>query len=113
MEINQQHARVVGSNFVEGNNYGSISSAHNKMDLIESLENLKEEFSRNLSNQKPGEQGAEAKKHLTEAIEEIKKPQPDRGTVIQALEKAKKFTEGFTGLASAIAAAEKVVRAIL
>jgi hypothetical protein len=92
----------------------NIGSAQNRIELISELEKLKAELSRAASAQViDAEVVTDADYQITKAIQQAKKPDPDKNTITDHLKEAKALIEGVTaagGLVTALSQAAEMVQ---
>lgn len=91
-----------------------IDSVQNRIELISELEKLKAELSRAASTHViDAEVVTDADYQISEAIQQAKKPDPDKKTITDHLKEAKALIEGVTaagGLVTALAQATEMIQ---
>ena len=92
-------------------NFGAVQ---NKLDVIQQLEKLQAEVNKAAAEGALDEETAtDAEYQLKKAVQQAKKPEPDKKTVLDHLTEAKAAIEGVaaaTGLVTALLQAAEVVR---
>jgi hypothetical protein len=104
---------------IAGNQYNAahdinFGTVQNPADLIVELEKLKEELSQAQAKGVLSEEVAtDAQYRVTKAVQETKKPTPNKKTIVEHLNAAKSVIEGITaagGMVSALVGAIQIVQ---
>jgi hypothetical protein len=112
-QFDQRRQRVSGNQYNVGRdiNFGAVQTP---VDLIAELEKLKGELVRARASGLLNEEAAtDAEYQVTKAVQQAKKPEPDKKTILDHLNTAKSLIEGFTavsGLVTSIFGAIEVVQ---
>jgi hypothetical protein len=110
--FDQRNQQVTYQYNAAGNiNFGTVQ---NKMDAIGELEKLQTELSKAIEADVFDEDTAtDAEYRITKAVQQAKKPKPDKKTVLDHLQKAKALIEGVAaaaGLVTALTQATEIVQ---
>src|SRR5258707_5974276 len=88
----------------------SFESVHNRVELVAELEKLKTELSNAASaGAIDGEIVTDAEYQITKAIQQAQKPQPDKKTIVDHLNSAKKFIDGVVVAGGMVAGLVKAI----
>jgi hypothetical protein len=110
-----QHGQQVNTQYNAGRdiNFGSVNTA---TDLISELEKLKNQFAQaQTEGVLPEETATDAEYQVTKAIQQAKKPDPDKKTLLDHLTTTKALIENVaaaSGLVTALVGAIQVVQKI-
>jgi len=92
----------------------NLGSVQNQMQLVEEMEKLKSELSRAAEAQViDADIFTDADYQLTKAIQQAKKPQPDKKSVMDHLNSAKSLLEGVTAVNGIITALSQVIQLVI
>jgi hypothetical protein len=92
----------------------NIGSVQNQMQLTEQLEKLKAELSKAVEAQViDAEIFTDADYQMTKAIQQTKKPEPDKKSIVEYLNNAKTLLEGVSALDSLVKAISQVIQLAL
>jgi hypothetical protein len=92
----------------------NIGSVQNQMQLTEQLEKLKSELSKAAEAQViDAEVYTDADYQITKAIQQTRKPEPDKKSIVEYLNSAKSLLEGVSALEGLVKAISKVIQLVL
>ena len=92
----------------------NLGSVQNQMQLVEEMEKLKSELSKAAEAQViDAEIFTDADYQLNKAIQQAKKPQPDKKSVMDHLNSAKSLLEGVTAVNGIITALSQVIQLVI
>lgn len=116
MSIFDQRGQRVGQQYNAAGDI-NLGTVHNVKDLATELEKLKIELSKAVAEQVVDSKVAtNTAHHLTKAIQQAEKSEPDKKTILDHINKAKVLIEGITaaaGMVTTLAQASELVRRLL
>lgn len=112
-QFDMRGQKVTGNQYVAGRDM-NFGAAQSQADLIGELEKLKGEFAKAAEQGiLPEEAATDAQYQVTKAVQQAKKPDADKKTIVDHLTTAKTLIEGVTaagGLVTALTTAIQVVQ---
>jgi len=92
----------------------NIGSVQNQIQLTEQLEKLKSELSKAAEAQViDAEVYTDADYQMTKAIQQAKKPEPDKKSIVEYLNSAKSLLEGVSALGGLVEGISQVIQLIM
>ena len=92
----------------------NLGAVQNRDELVTQLEKLQVEVAKAQAAGALTEEAAtDAADQLTKAVQQVKKPEPDKHTLLDHLTRATQLVTGTVGLADALATAAEKVHALL
>jgi len=108
-----QRGQRVNYQYNAANNI-NIGSVQNQMQLTEQLEKLRAELSKAAEAQViDAEIFTDADYQVTKAIQQVKKPSPDKKSIVEYLSSAKSLLEGVSALTGLVEAVSQVIQLAL